>query len=293
MVFIIGPLLLFLHRRAKRRRAASTQLQRIDRDSWIGSRLVEYKAPSPAAAGTRSTNESLGIGVASADARQAELGGIYTHAGQWSTSSLGHNTLFTGSPPNSSTQLVFPSHQIAEYWEVPSPAIPTIQVTSPEVERNHRPPSSNSLADAYIPLETPIERTSNRPFVNYDSVSSLGNPRTETQLEGSYNPFLALSARRDTMSSSVSGASFYSSGEILGYGAVHGNTTTVSHQMAISPSKADVFTPSSPVDIVDRFWDLQEVSLGRTPSEYTSQSGPSSTGRLRALSPGPISRILE
>lgn len=299
---IICALLLWLRRRRRFRQVAPSTKYRDQRssiDTWIGTRLGESRVHSPAFSDEHtSTSNNHASLVAALGMHQTGTGTLLTHPGHWSVSSesLGHHSIFTSTPPNSSTQLIFPQNQLQTpetYSAMPSPSLPVIQVTGPaeyEQWQNNFAFPRLSLADSFVPLETPIDRPSDNPFVTYDPTSSFEALISGTQLEGSHNPFLALCSKRDSAAPSVASSNpFENPGVVLGHGSVTDRTSSLSHRATIASCKADVFFPPSPADAIDRFWDLPDLPAQKPSAALTSPTA--SSERLRAFSPGPTSHI--
>lgn len=282
---LIAALVLALRARTKRRSVRSSHHRRYNEDGWSGPRMGESKAASlPTVRVPPAISSAQVSGM-----RQTELGTMSKYSSDWSMSSAGRSSIFISSPPDSSTQLIFPRHETSD---IPSPARPIILVTGPDLDEEYRPPTAQSFTDAFVPLETPIDRHSNNPFLNYD-LSAFVPPGTEAHYEGSNNPFLAR-LPRDSVSSYATSCEehFGYAGTVLGQGEISGGMTTVAYQRSISSYEADVVRPPSPVDTIDRFWDIPDTSgsvRGASLEEALHEAGQAPTERLRALSPGPVS----
>lgn len=278
-MLLLTAALFFFRIRAKKRRASSVisagPLWRESTGTWIGTRLGESRANTPAAA-TGLQPSAADDDIINEMRQPSHLTPVY----------LGHRPRERSTPsptmtdseecswtvPSSTTQLVFPQHHHSppSHDSQPTPLkIPAIHVSDIDAPYD-RPSSRLAYRDPVIPLETPIEE------------------------HAIQNPFLHMSTKRESNSTSASSWVPFDpyGGVVLGGGEVQAETPPITPRMTMKSFKADLIFPPSPVDNIDRFLDVPQMSstasstVNDAKGRYNANA-PSST--LRSFSPGPTS----
>ncbi|KAI0339136.1 hypothetical protein BDW22DRAFT_645899 [Trametopsis cervina] len=245
-LIIVTAALLFLLRLVSRRKramaahASTDHHRRLSADSWIGTRLGDSRAPTPA---TPSTYGIEGEGrnvesmqqvhpvVLSGYGRDDVNPGLSRPA---SSIMNDRDSINFYTPPGSSTALIFPESQSSSsvYLERSSPDFPTIPViriteagseygsapsASPFVDLEFSPSPSPSRTAAnhfsdvsdrasqrdsasWVPLETPTDITNN-PFLESLGTSHSQGAGLRDIPSYAKNPFLRMTTQRDSTSS--------------------------------------------------------------------------------------------
>ncbi|KAI0691796.1 hypothetical protein BC835DRAFT_98551 [Cytidiella melzeri] len=326
-LLVLAAALFLLLRIAKRRRAKAEKAKeaswRYSTDSWIGTRMGESRAPTPAVAGVLSLYgfpEQTEFGAqVPLQMQQAQAAMVADYLGRYGEPVLQHpapsfisdgESMYTAAtPPGSATALIFPQHSELPYADHLSPnmsSIPVIRVTDPGAEHS-RPPTSMSSLDHgpspdpssgdtqpnpfLIDMDTTTARSGGAgPFVPHDvPIEQSRTPAFTTvdTAQSTENPFTKMTAQRDSMSvysQSITSTSGFFSDTVLGSRTVQGGATpVVSSSKSVASFRGDVVLPSTPVHDSDRFPDLP-LTRGY------EVSGRPTVSALRFKSRGPTSR---
>ncbi|KAI0799632.1 hypothetical protein BC629DRAFT_186096 [Irpex lacteus] len=215
---VLCAILLVLFRLVSRYRKAKAEksrreLWRYSADSWIGTRMGESRAPTPAAAGILGTYRStdghpLGLGAPpTAEMQQTQTAMVANYLGRYiepavqvPAPSHPHDRDSTGSypaatPPGSTTGLIFSgveselAYADHAYTSPAVPAIPVIRVTDHGAEHS-RPPTNFSDLDYDTPRHSPRDAQ-----VKPTGSNSTTRSRSNTTTQNVENPFIHPSER--------------------------------------------------------------------------------------------------
>lgn len=185
--------------------------------------------------------------------------------------------------PNSTTQLVHPEADMLSRpaWAARALPVPVIRVQSPSTEdysndavsrssysrsaRSSYAPSHSSYAESIVPLETPAEeRYIRNPFADPPEYSS-----TETVSTVLHSP--------------ASGGAKDADRTVLKDNSSQARLAAHTSRLTMQSFQADVVP--SPVDAIDRFWDIPTPST--VDARFSAGTPSSSETFLRSMSPGP------
>jgi hypothetical protein len=176
--------------------------------------------------------------------------------------------------PRSTTHLINRGEQDVSTpgWEQRRfPLVPAIHIQSASTddygEYINRPASYVSFTSSMIPLETPEEeRYIRNPFIDPTEYTNMEfvNAMPAVTIQPIHKP-------------------------VIKENASHARTAARTSRMTMKSLKADVVSVPSPVDAIDRFWDIPTTLLNKE-SRLSPATPSSSTYSLRSVSPGPTSR---
>lgn len=171
--------------------------------------------------------------------------------------------------PRSTTRLVYPEDPTTAspgWAQRAFPVVPVIRIQSASTDDYAADDPRSSYAESMVPLETPEDNFRN-PFVDPVGYTSTEFDSTEsfTSLHSGPAPAQSGMVLRDNSE-------------------VHTGSSRANVRMTMKSFRADIVP--SPVDTIDRFWDIP--SPGLSPANRRSPSTPSSSeSLLRSVSPGP------